>query len=296
MPATYAHIMIVKSLAHSSILDSKNFPESAITAILDNIAFAELGAISPDYPYLGGGKLWADNMHYRETGEIIKNGISRLKAVKDDTLFTWLLGYAAHVITDITIHPIVEKKVGDYDSHPKEHRICEMNQDVYIHQQIMGCALQNSEVLKNLLSYCSEGDRLNTKISCFWATILKDTYPGDYHRNQPEIDKWHNGFRFAVAKIASTNCCPIRETAEKAGLVYSKKPDMTYIDSLATPLNTVINYDTAFERARENVIDKWLEIAQAVYANDMDYLASIKNWNLDTGKITGTTQSEYWEA
>ena len=32
----------------------------------------------------------------------------------------WLLGYCAHVATDVTIHPVVEMKVGPYDEN-KNH-------------------------------------------------------------------------------------------------------------------------------------------------------------------------------
>ena len=41
----------------------------------------------------------------------------------------WLFGYAAHVTMDVTIHPIVELKVGPYAENKRAHRVCEMHQD-----------------------------------------------------------------------------------------------------------------------------------------------------------------------
>lgn len=53
-----------------------------------------------------------------------------------DKAFAWLLGYTAHVITDTTIHPVVEPKVGPYAQNKTAHRECEMHQDAYIFQRL----------------------------------------------------------------------------------------------------------------------------------------------------------------
>ena len=59
------------------------FPEDAIITILDYFKFCELGAVSPDYPYLAmddsSAARWADAMHYTQTGEMIHAGIRYLK-------------------------------------------------------------------------------------------------------------------------------------------------------------------------------------------------------------------------
>lgn len=125
MPGAYAHITLVNMLREPKRLESiKSFPTDAISAILDYFKFCELGAVSPDYPYLALGdsnaKKWADEMHYTRTGSMIHAGVRLLKNMQGESKrkgLAWLLGYSAHVATDVTIHPVVELKVGDYDNH-----------------------------------------------------------------------------------------------------------------------------------------------------------------------------------
>ncbi len=40
------------------------------------------------------------------------------------------------MVAGVTIHPIIELKVGEYAKHQREHRQCEMHQDSYIFQQL----------------------------------------------------------------------------------------------------------------------------------------------------------------
>jgi len=40
------------------------------------------------------------------------------------------------VVADVTIHPILELKVGSYAEHKMGHRTCEMHQDAYIFQRL----------------------------------------------------------------------------------------------------------------------------------------------------------------
>jgi len=140
MPGAYAHITLVNQLREPGQLESiPGFVDDAITPVLDYFKFCELGAVSPDYPYLGvgnrGATQWADRMHYEYTGDMIKSGVRCIASMPDGEpkrkAFAWLLGYAAHVATDVTIHPIVELKVGPYAQNKKAHRVCEMNQDAY---------------------------------------------------------------------------------------------------------------------------------------------------------------------
>ena len=74
-------------------------------------------------------------MHYERTGDMVKAGIEFIRGLSGEEkrkALAWLFGYTAHVITDATIHPVVELKVGPYAENKTDHRICEMNQDAYI--------------------------------------------------------------------------------------------------------------------------------------------------------------------
>jgi len=61
--------------------------EEVLRPLLDHEGFVGLGAISPDYPYLGIGaviklgssKGWAEAMHRTHTGDRLKAGIGHVK-------------------------------------------------------------------------------------------------------------------------------------------------------------------------------------------------------------------------
>src|SRR6185369_8201963 len=131
MPGAFAHITLA-NLMKKRLDDIFGSSIEAITSVLDYFKFCELGAVSPDYPYLAVGDSdaakWADEMHYTRTGEMIKSGIKYIKLLEGEPkrkCLAWLLGYSAHVVTDVTIHPIVQLKVGDYAENKKQHRVCE---------------------------------------------------------------------------------------------------------------------------------------------------------------------------
>lgn len=145
MPGSYAHITLVNEASEKRELQKiKGFPREAIDAAGLQAKFLELGCISPDYPYLdimsGDSKKWADSMHYTHTCQPIYFGAEFVrefsKGVARDKCLAWLMGYAAHVVTDMCIHPVVEIKVGHYDQNKTSHRRCEMHQDAHIFRRL----------------------------------------------------------------------------------------------------------------------------------------------------------------
>lgn len=101
MPGGYAHLMAVDLLVGSRDLEALNMPGQAIPALKQNLKFCELGAVSPDYPYLDVGngadaKAWADLMHYQRTGDVIKAAAQRVRALggaEKGPALAWLLVY-----------------------------------------------------------------------------------------------------------------------------------------------------------------------------------------------------------
>jgi len=144
MPGAYAHITLINLAREPARLNAgPGLPSPAGLALGRWFKCCELGAESPDYPYLAvgaqGAAAWADLMHYQHTGDMVKVGIETVKELTGDVrdkAFAWLLGYAAHVITDSTIHPVIELKVGPYAQNKTAHRRCEMHQDAYIFQRL----------------------------------------------------------------------------------------------------------------------------------------------------------------
>lgn len=309
MPGAFAHITLVNLMRDTQRLESIfGTTTEAITSVMDYLKFCELGAVSPDYPYLAVGDSyaakWADAMHYTKTGEMIKSGIKHIKLLSGEPkrkAFAWLLGYSAHVVTDVTIHPIVQLKVGDYEQHKKPHRVCEMNQDAHIFQRMKLGEVGLSEHLDTGIGACSDisdDDLLDRDITNLWKRMLQDVHPEMFGSNPPDIDKWHGGFVFMVDDVAEegNHLFPLaRHVAAGQGLTYPAlaEIDQQYIQNLSVPDGNKMHYDHIFDNAIQNVSDLWKTIGLGVFAEDKQYMAQIGTWNLDTGR-NENNKLVYW--
>lgn len=299
MPGAYAHITLVNEIKEPRRLEEiPGFPREAISAVLKFFKFCELGAVSPDYPYLAIGdkdaKRWADIMHYTRTGDMIHAGVGRLQGMKGNARnkgFAWLMGYTAHVATDLTVHPVVELKVGPYEGNEEDHRICEMHQDAHIFRRLNLGEIGLSEHLESGIAACREGadpDRLDRVIVELWGGMLQDVHPGEFAANPPDIDKWHRRFNFVIGKIAEEGGRLIpfaRHLAVDSGLMYPANEDIDpqFIKDLATPAGK-LDYDAIFDAATRNVGNIWQVAASGAIQGQKTYIARIGNCNLDTGR------------
>lgn len=300
MPGAYAHLTMVNVAKESTHLEKLSFSNPAASALLKYFKFCELGAVSPDYPYLAIGDSaaarWADLMHYDRTGEVLQAGISGVRALQGDKrerAFAWLLGYSAHVATDVTIHPVVELKVGPYAQNKKGHRVCEMHQDAYIWGTRMN--LGGVGVSKHLASgilRCTEGNQpgiVDNTVKGLWEQMLRSAHPTETKSNPPQVDKWHNGFDLVVNKIAGEGhrLFPFaRHVAANQGLTYPTFDEIDrkeYIDKLKAPTG-LLHYDAIFDHAKDSVGKAWSSIEKAVYGNDANAVSFFGDWNLDTGR------------
>lgn len=296
MPGAYAHITLVNLAADARELRRANFPNEVVQALQRRFKFAELGAVSPDYPYLDlshpDAKQWADEMHYRSTDGIMRAAIPRIAALAGDArekAIAWILGYTSHVIGDVTIHPVVELKVGPYAENQRAHRVCEMNQDVYIFRRLNIASVQLAEHLDSGIKNCVGNDgELDADIRTLWLDALRETYPALFDEVEPEPSDWHSGFGFLVDKIAEEggrlHALARHVLPNDPGVVYPLEEDRAeYIDALDTPAGK-LSYDEIFDRAIGNVRMAWGWIAAAIASQDIAQLNNLGSWNLDTGR------------
>jgi hypothetical protein len=275
------------------------FPRPAILAVGRYLKFCELGAVSPDYPYLAignsGAARWADAMHYARVGDMIRAGVDCLKALEGEDQrkgLAWLLGYCAHVAMDVTVHPVIELKVGEYEENKRAHRVCEMHQDVYIFKNRMNLDIGVAEFLSSGICACGRaGDpkSMEPAVSDVWMEMMRRVHPEEFAQNPPDIDLWHSRFTATVDNIAEEGYRLVkiaRHVAADAGLVYplESELDRTYLDGLRCPRGRNRSYDEIFDLAVKNVGTVWSWVANAVLRKNDEGVASIGHWNLDTGK------------
>jgi hypothetical protein len=308
MPGSYAHITLVNVLRRPQTLDGiSGFASEARTALATYFRYCELGSVSPDYPYLvienTDAKKWADNMHYYGIGDMIKTGIEGLKTMQGDdhdACLAWLFGFAAHVGMDTTVHPVVRNIVGEYAEHSKDHRVCEMNEDVYIFKRmnLEGVALSNH--LEEGIQKCDM--RI---IEGIWAKMLEKTHPDEFVSNPPEFAAWHKHFEPVVEDIASHGYKLLlfgRHALTKTGFLYPQEAEIDaakFINNLPSPAGTK-GYDEIFNYAVGNVAALWQHISAAVFSDSTDYQTVFGNWNLDEGVLqqdieaTGRGKYIFW--
>lgn len=303
MPGAFAHMTMVFTAKNLPKLDGLS--AEAHRAISGLIKYAELGSVSPDYPYLsllhGETAEWADLMHYENTGEMIREGARLLRGLASGVVkrrcLAWLMGYAAHVVTDVSIHPVVKLKVGDYKGHEREHRVCEMNQDAFIYETLNAGNITDTEHLKGGICSCGTDDSIDPDIKSLWMAMLKTVHPSVFERNPPDIDKWHRNFKRVVDGVADEGgWLPgfIMRIVADQGLFYmpAREVDYEFITDLYVPGGQKMDYDQIFKRASENVADTWLEISREV--NGGNEIAIVQNWNLDTGENTANGEITFW--
>ena len=299
MPGAYAHITVVNEFRNTDkLLAIPDFPQEAAKAFLRWFKFAELGAVSPDYPYLAVGDRnaaqWADLMHYAHTGAMVREGSKLLRAIDGEKKYkclAWLLGYSSHVTADMTVHPVIELKVGRYEENKTKHRVCEMHQDAFIFQKLDLGGVGVSDHLASGIGACSapdDDDLLDADIIEFWSALLKAVHPDKFTANPPDIHKWHERFNEIVETISSAggHLFPFaRHLAADSGMVYPLpgQIDKQYIEGLKVP-SGIMGYTDIFTEAVDNVATVWADIARGVFSYNDTILARFGEWNLDTGR------------
>ena len=284
MAGTFAHITLVDSLCQNAdTLDGiTSLTPKMKRALMQFDNFCEFGAVSPDTPYLtlliADAASWANVMHYWRTTDFIRRAVPYVNAMDfrltaTQKCFAWLFGYTAHVVADFTVHPVINLRVGPYEQNKLQHRLCELNQDVYIFHKLGFGDVSRAEYIKRCgIDSCADvtdDDKLDPAVRKLWCHCLggfpldsikmKDALPAP--KRPPDPDEWFDHYVGMIDKFAEEGgqfpwLC--RHIVEAEGLVFPQldEVDQTFVQNLKMPDRTTANYDQVFERARQNVIDR----------------------------------------
>lgn len=91
---------------------------------------------------------WFDMLHYRKTGDFVKNMWTNAKTDKEKA---FVLGYVTHIAADITGHPFVNTAVGGpARSHNQRHHFVENMMDSWVYDNMLGERLTSSHIHRDL--------------------------------------------------------------------------------------------------------------------------------------------------
>ena len=304
MPGTFAHMTFVDAVCAESLYDIDGLNADTSEALGLYLNFCELGSVSPDYPSLTvldkGAACWANVMHYFQTADFVRDGVRRLiehpPADPRDRqrCLAWLFGYAAHLVADLTVHPVIAMKVGCYEGHEAYHRRCELHQDVYIFNRILREDVCSAEYLRRAgIMTCAENGVLNSAVNSLWFSMLNTIPRADIElrlgtkspTKDPDPNLWHKWFTRLIDKVAEEGGrlpALARRLGEDELYPQLDRLDRTFIDDLKTPSNEATSYYAVFARARENIVHYWGELGAAIQDRN-PMLFTLPNADLDTG-------------
>jgi hypothetical protein len=302
MSGGYSHI----TLAQLAIEEVRNRREGLLhddakRALGNWKKYCIIGSVSPDYPYLdvldGDSCAWADAIHKGHAVALLQNGVVKIRDIADENVrhkcMAWLFGFAAHIATDGTIHPVVNLKVGPYEKNKTDHRRCEMSQDVYAHSRLnMGALEFNQQISTNVddTSDINNQNKMDGDIVQLWQELLTEVYS----LGSPKINDWHVAMRrmMKIGESGNVLFAFFRDFAAKQALVYPVSPEQQYISGLITPGNGIIEYEELFQKAFNNIVELWGWLALSMQKQNSP-LDTLKSWSLDTG-IDEDNRMTYW--
>lgn len=292
MAGGYTHVTLADR-AHLRLEQVEGLDGDDLLAVGTLPSTCILGAVGPDYPYLAVAALglkqdvWADRMHYENTAEPIRHAVRWLRdnraAPHRPYALSWLFGYASHVATDLTIHPVVMRKVGPYQGNEVAHRTCEMNQDVHIWKSRRLGDISEAEYFGALYDQNTVDGKLHPAISQLWTSMLAHAYPAA--PRDADLQSWHSGFHRAISLVGNLPVFARHLLAGK-GQAYPVTVDPQYVENLDTPAGRM-HFDKVCDRAVENIVWMWNRIGRAMAASTPagaeQELAVVPAANLDTG-------------
>jgi hypothetical protein len=300
MPGAYAHITMAFRTVNPEVFSDMGLEDVFAGQLMQHVGYFELGAISPDMPYLvGTGKnlraiAWADSMHQQDVSNRIRAGVEAVAGLSGETrmkCLAWLLGFVEHVVFDVFMHPVVNKiSKGVYGPLTKElHQRCEMNQDVYILLEKFNITdLSDAEIVRAVVQHLHSVvnvDAIDADVRNIFDIMLKNSSINLYSSNKPEIDGWFSSF---VAKMKLQEGSSLLVGIGRhvgLDLIYPKAEDLDkeFIVNLPTPNNSSKSYDELFSEAGKNVSEWWGRIIRAVEGKEQFADSWFDGWNLDTG-------------
>jgi len=309
MPGAYAHITMAFNGVEERNFEDMGLDRGQVAGLLEHERWFELGAISPDMPYLhlldGASGQWADDMHRAAVGARLRSGLGAVidaGGLGNPKVLAWYLGFLGHVTFDVFMHPVVNLRVGGVYSEDTAalHRECEMHQDARAVHRFFG--VQN--VAHSRLTFTGlatlhrpgDDDSMDPEIKAVWETMLRESTPQAFAANPPDIDAWYNGFTNILGVIESTGGLVsfARHIGANVGYPSIDQVEASFVEHLETPAGDRRTYDALFDAGAARVLAQWGHAVRAVRDGNRSGLDHVGDWNLDTGGDNVAGNLVFW--
>lgn len=307
MAGQFTHILVAKH-ALDGLQVKTGLP------FLNHKSYIYAGAVAPDLPYFlkgyGSSFDWAERMHHKNTKEAILAGLEYLDKKKSIESEAWFMGYIAHVITDMTIHPVVNAISGPYYTSKKveeaqhSHRYTEMIQDSFVVSEFCQSDFNLDDFSKMLLKVSNKisNREISEKIKNIWIEMLRSSDEDLFKRKVPKIDKWYDNYLDFMTNPVDASVLKEEELVKFLGVKAILYKDINmineailkkYITNLPFPEmsnemqyileSKPLNYSDVFNRTVLLVMDIW----EMIYSRRIEFEKILNDWSLDTGGIIG---------
>jgi hypothetical protein len=300
MSANFAHMILAETLSKQA--DSiPNMEPTMVMALQNYTSFCKLGAVSPDCPSVVGetdATGFGNMMHYLRPADFVRFAVPKIHEMNFSLAETrcclaWIFGYASHLVTDLTIHPVISRKFGAYAASKKnrqQHRLCEFNQDVYLYHRTYAQEIVGADFLKfSGLAECAVNgniNKLNPAIISLWSHCLQQ-FPRSETKSYVRLPNtslrptnWYATYTFLFKSVVTKG----NAFLEGIGFGYPRIAELKsiYLEDLPTDSGRKITYNDLVAITKTNIKTTWATLASALGTGNAS-LFTLPNANLDTG-------------
>lgn len=313
MAGPFTHILVADAAWQQVGFDREL---AALLSRHRNLLF--LGSVAPDIPAIHevlhgiAPRGWENVLHTSETAALptgaLAAGLRAGVGEREDATLAWVMGYVAHVVTDATVHPIVdciltehgESMERDPDAAMVVHRRAEMTQDSLLVEERTGLDITRAELSSRLVEARREPHY--DAVLDYWQARMDHEFPAQVY-GRAHVRRWVDTF-IDLLDVAE----PGRDRLSRAVVFLSRHIDA--VDRLvyesAAELRARHAHDVrvlyedvplpggrrgafrqeGFERSVANVLRTWEDLG-ACGRNRTDLSEHLLDWDLNTGRAPG---------
>jgi hypothetical protein len=294
MAGPFTHMLVTQWASEPRYL-----PHDLVQLLDKHQCYMLLGSVSPDLPAIWDNvdkDGWSEKFHRdpKTNGIILAAFEDLLSRSAADGRLAWLFGYAAHLVTDVVVHPVVARaKQGRNNA--DIHQEIEIDQDALTFFQLKTYDLKTLDFLDWLEEVHSAPNRATfDQTMTLWSDKVSQCY-----KTSADCALWYWTY---VHAVDAARWFPFKFrnfTYQPAAKISTQdKSDFFLKVPLPTATPSTGNFlDHVFDRAVHKVRERWSMMWDCWTQRKPLGSLVIPDWNLNTGTNCDTGKAEdLWQA